>query len=86
MINLSLAVIRDGIRDNILEGHRWLTMLPEQVVPLATDVHRTRIAYLVCGIASFLFLSSHVNDQACIIISSQSIVDQVRATLGSVGA
>ena len=86
MINQSVAVIGDGIRDNILEGHLWLTMLPEQAVPLATDVHRTRIAYLVCGIASFVFLPSHVNDQACILISSQLIVDRVRATLRSVGA
>ena len=61
-INLSLAVIEDGIRDNILEGHRWLTMLRKQAVSLATDVHRTRIPNLVCGIVSFMFLSSHVND------------------------
>ena len=86
MIDLPLIVISDGIRGNMLASQWWLSMLPERAVSPATNIDRTGIAHLVCGIASFTFLLSCIDNQASIPITSKPIIDRVGAMLGSVDA
>ena len=62
MIDQPLVVIGDGIWGNMLASRWWLSMLPEHAVLPATNVDRTGIAHLVCGIASFTILSSRVDN------------------------